>query len=83
MINDRSYRDFPPQAADVCVVRLAGPGALHDGLRPVPLAGGLARPLQGRLDTPLTRVCASGATNECRTVGVPTPPLFLPNSDGT
>ena len=45
MINDRSYRDGP-RGRWVCV-RLAGPGALHDGLRPVPLAGRLARPLQG------------------------------------
>ena len=58
------------------VVRLAGPGALHDGLGPVPLAGRLARPLQGRLDTPLTRVCASGATNVMPDVfGVPTSPI--------
>jgi hypothetical protein len=46
MINDRSYRDCPEGQMCVCA-RLAGPGALHDGLRPVPLAGRLARPLQG------------------------------------
>ena len=35
-----------------------------------------------RLDTPLTRVSTSGARNEGQSVGVPSPPLFLPNSDG-
>ena len=37
----------------------------------------------GRLDRPLTRVRASGARNEGHCVGVPSPPLLLPNSDGT
>jgi hypothetical protein len=81
MINDRSYRDCPG-GTDVCgAARRTRRSARWTTTGSAGWAFGPAAPR--RVDTSLTRVRASGARNECQCVGVPSPPLFLPNSDGT